>query len=159
MTNKISFFGVLLFIFSCTTGNTPLQKPLNVLTSWDIIDGIILNQLSREQIELSLGKPKKQLSDGAYIYVNQDSQLQTFAIMYKEDGQADSYSYIPQEKDLHAFSYDGIKSRWKNVSCPDRKEQIIHPDNIENKYWFECTNNLKVYYSNKKEIQYLVFKK
>lgn len=158
MTNKISYFLIILFMFSCTSGNKLLQKPIKNLTYWEIIDGIISNQLTRQQIELSLGKPKKQLRDGANIYVNQDSQLQSFAIMYKEDGQVDSFSFIPQEKDLHEFSYDGIKSRWKNVNCPDSKEQTIHPDNIENKYWFECTNNVKVYYSNKKEIQYLLFK-
>lgn len=159
MTNKISFFLIVLFIFSCTTANEPLQKPMKVLTSWDIIDGIISNQLTREQIELSLGKPKKQLSDGANIYVNRDTQLQTFAIMYKEDSQVVSFSFIPQENDSNEFSYVGIKSRWKNLNCADSKEQIIHPDFIEIKYWFECTNKVKVYYTNKKEIQYLLLKK
>jgi hypothetical protein len=158
MTNKNSLFLVILFIFSCTTGNRPLQIPMKSLTSWDIINGIISNQLTREQIELNLGKPKKQLSDGANIYVNQDSQLQTFAIMYKGNHQVDSFSFIPQEKDLNEFSYDGIKSRWKNFNCTDSKEQVVHPDFIENKFWFECTNKIKVYYSNKKEIQYLLLK-
>jgi hypothetical protein len=157
MTNKISFFLIIAFIFSCTNGNKRLQKPIKNLTSWDIIDGIISNQLTKQQIELSLGKPKKQLSDGANIYMNQDSQLQTFAIMYKKDGQTNNFSFIPQEKDLDEFSYDGIKSRWKKLNCVDSKEQIVHPDFIENKYWFECTNKAKVYYSNKKEIQYIVF--
>ncbi len=67
MTNKNSLFLLILFIFSCTTGTKPLQKPMKALTSWDIINGIISNQLTREQIELNLGKPKKQLSDGANI--------------------------------------------------------------------------------------------
>ncbi len=144
-------------MFSCTSGNKLLQKPIKTLTSWEIIDVIISNQLIREQIEISLGKSKKQLSDGANIYIDQDLQLQTFAIMYKKDGQVNSFSFIPHDKDSNEFSYDGIKSRWKNLNCVDSKEQVVHPDFIENKYWFKCTNKAKVYYSNKKEIQYIMF--
>jgi hypothetical protein len=78
--------------------------------------------------------------------------------VYKKNSQVSSFAFIPQENQSMEFSYDEIKHRWKNLNCVDRKEQILHPDFIENKYWFECTNNAKVYYSNKKEILHIVFK-
>ncbi|MBI2519384.1 MAG: hypothetical protein HYV97_03165 [Bdellovibrio sp.] len=156
MNKKLNVLA-LLFLIACTTTTNPIQGQPQALTSWNIIDGIMLENWNKDKIESVLGHSDKVLTDSTNLYFDQDTKMQLFAIEYKADGQVVSFSFKPQENEVAEFSLDKIKIRWKNFKCADKSEQVTHRDYIEKRYWLECQNQAIVYYSNKKEVSYLTF--
>lgn len=157
--NLCVLIGSFVILMSCSSEKIGTSSQLGKVLSWDIIDGIMLKDWDKEKIEKVIGKPGKSIANNTSIYFDQDTKNQNFAIEYNSNQKVTNLSFSPQEHELSEFTLNKIKIHWEEFNCLDKNEQIVHPDNIETKYWLACSNNAKVFYNVRKEVLFLTLKK
>ncbi|MBY0412837.1 MAG: hypothetical protein K2Q18_01665 [Bdellovibrionales bacterium] len=119
----------------------------------------MLKDWDREKIESIVGKPKKKMGNNTSLYFDEDTKLQRFAIEYNSNQKAIAFSFSPQEYESSLFTLEKIRSHWQDSKCIDKESQMIHPDSIETKFWFECSNHAKVFYNIRKEVLFITVQK